>query len=126
MGPTMRQELLKILAPAVPCGPGSLRYYEARACSQRESSRQTPAAHPSDSRGRGTLFRIVTPPFREHFSHHKNCDWVARRRKKTPLHMRAVRNRNDLGGGLRVARTSRPRDSVALASFRLGLSLRVS
>ena len=35
-------------------------------------------------------------------------------------------DRNDLGGEFTVARSSRPRDPIALASFRLGFYLRVS
>lgn len=44
----------------------------------------------------------------------------------TVIRRRITLNRNDLGGGFTVARTSRLRDPIALASFRLGFCLRVS
>jgi len=44
----------------------------------------------------------------------------------TLISRRMSLDRNDLGGGFTVARTSRPRDPIALASFRLGFSFRVS
>lgn len=47
-------------------------------------------------------------------------------RQAKTLERRTVLDRNDLGDFLRVARTSSPRDPIALVRFRLGFYLRVS
>src|SRR6266852_1566507 len=121
----MRQKLPEIPAPAVPYGQDSPKNLEARACSQREFLKRAPAAHPPDSRGRGTLCRIVTPPFGNTSPTTKTA-WQDGQSTAANTCAAVRLNRNNLGGGFRVARTSRPRDPIALASFRFGFYLRVS
>ena len=68
--------------------------------------------------------------FREHFSHNEirsqnRGSWAQTPARKHMFTTRSL-DRNDLGGRFKVARTSRPRDPVALVRIRLGLCFRVS
>jgi len=63
--------------------------------------------------------------FREHFSHNEILRPWWRPRLRTNISYNWIGSKR-LSMGFRVARTSRPRDPIAVASFRLGFYLRVS
>jgi len=113
-------------ALAVPYGRGSLQTFGGPSVSSTEIFKVDSCGASSGFAWQRNLRSDSHTSFREHFSHNENC-WIGQpvATEDTPP-LLAILNRNDLAGFFRVAQTSKLRDPTAVASFRLGLCLRVS
>lgn len=122
----MRQELPEIPASAVPYGQDNLRKFTGPSVFSTEILRTYSCGASFGFAWQRNLVSDSHTSFRERFSHNENFAARTISRGYGHKYTTGELSRNDLSGEFRVARTSRPRDPIAAASFRLGLCLRVS